>query len=66
MRYLINSRQTLTERQWEFGHRTESRSLMPVIVPMYLREHVDIQISTNTYEHKSTNGLTMLMSMRII
>lgn len=32
-----SSQPTFTERQCEFGHRTESRSLMPVIVPMYRR-----------------------------
>jgi hypothetical protein len=29
---------TFTERQCEFGQRTASRSLIPVIVPMYLKE----------------------------
>lgn len=27
---------TFTERQWELGQRTGSKSLIPVIVPMYL------------------------------
>lgn len=32
------SQQTFTERQCEFVQRTESKSLIPVIVPMYLKE----------------------------
>lgn len=31
-----SSQPTFTERQCEFGQRTASRSLIPVIVPMYL------------------------------
>lgn len=30
------SQQTFTERQYELGQRTGSKSLLPVIVPMYL------------------------------
>ena len=33
-------RQTLTERQCEFGHRAGSKSLIPVIVPMYLESNI--------------------------
>ena len=32
--------QTLTERQCEFGQRTGSKSLIPVIVPMYLESNI--------------------------
>ena len=35
-RQVFASRPTFTERQCEFGQRTGSRSLIPVIVPMYL------------------------------
>jgi hypothetical protein len=31
---------TLTERQCEFGQRTGSKSLIPVIVPMYLESNI--------------------------
>lgn len=46
-----NFLQTFTERQCEFGHRAGSRSLMPVIVPMYLHRK---DILVLYFEHPST------------
>jgi hypothetical protein len=44
------SAHTLTERQSEFGHLATSKSLMPVIVPMYLdnKQLSDVFIETKT------------------
>lgn len=41
-----SSQPTFTERQCEFGQRTESKSLMPVIVPMY-RRTLDSSVSNS-------------------
>jgi len=45
---------TLTDRQWEFGQRTGSKSLMPVIVPMYLQKDCGLCISKGKAWAKST------------
>lgn len=40
------SEQTFTERQCEFGQRTGSKSLMPVIVPMYLKSTMLVPVES--------------------
>ena len=56
---------TLTDRQWEFGQRTGSRSLIPVIVPIYLdnRNHRHEKQSPNV---RTTDAHTTPMCHTII
>lgn len=46
---IIRYAHTFTERQYEFGQRTGSKSLMPVIVPIYLRSRMNKNYISTQY-----------------